>query len=165
MILYRVLQVRIFLKSTWSLFLFPPFSVSLCFCLFSIFFFPLLWCQLLASIMLESSCHFQACKRNSVCRFVVALANTHCRELMKSVGTLQQINCLHATVDGSLNKLEMVTFVHAASLIVLCLSSLLLGVFCSFPVLQVLSGILSLTSRKNVLYLVLALLTMSMEIS
>jgi hypothetical protein len=48
----------------------------------------------------------------------------------------------------------MVTFVHAASLIVLCLSSLLLGVFCSFPVLQALSGILSLTSRKNVCTLV-----------
>jgi hypothetical protein len=38
----------------------------------------------LAYIMTESSCFFQACSRNSKCRLVLTLAFTQCRELMKS---------------------------------------------------------------------------------
>lgn len=39
---------------------------------------------LLAYIMTESSCFFQACSRNSKCSSVFTLAYTHCRELIKS---------------------------------------------------------------------------------
>jgi hypothetical protein len=50
--------------------------------------FSLLCCLLQARIMAESSCCFWTCIRNSICRLVVTLAYTFCRELMKSVGKL-----------------------------------------------------------------------------
>jgi len=66
---------------------------------------------LLASIMAESSCCFQTCNRNSVCRFVGTLAFT-C-----TVGGWwsQWGNCHHTWYCWwSHNKWKSVTFVHAA---------------------------------------------------
>jgi hypothetical protein len=53
--------------------------------------FPVFGVRVLASIMAKSSCCFVASRlvtKNPLCRLVVALAYTHYRGLMKSVGKL-----------------------------------------------------------------------------
>ncbi len=71
-----LVSCMVFLSSNCVLFSFL-FSVP------SMFSFQ--WCQVLASMMTESSCSFPTWERNSVSKLLVIWANTHCRKLMNSV--------------------------------------------------------------------------------
>lgn len=78
--------------SIWFLFCLLPF---VCYTLYFLphvppvlffpFIFPLVQCKVLASIVAKSSCCFQICDINIVCRVLGTMSYTHYSELMKSV--------------------------------------------------------------------------------
>lgn len=76
----------------WFLFCLLPFVCYTLYCLphvppvlFFPFMFPLVQCKVLASIVAKSSCCFQICNINIVCRVLGTMSYTHDSELMKSV--------------------------------------------------------------------------------
>ncbi len=123
-------------------------AVSLVFIFGSLFVcHSFLWCRVLASLIAESSCCFQTCNRNSVCRLVGTVAYTLCRELMKSMGKSCDRKVDHTCYTSwSWNSRETVTAVHTAS----CVIHFELGVlFCVFllPCSSVLVWSFSFTQR------------------
>jgi hypothetical protein len=84
----------VLISFAWSLLFYVFSSFRVCFFVSPLFFFSMLFpflllgCQLVASIMSESSCYFWTCDRNSVHSLLVRLTYTNCEEKMKSVGKL-----------------------------------------------------------------------------